>query len=422
MSESNGKLPASPYRQAVELHRAQRAAWKRLQAARNELDAAAVAYNSLRWADLPAVNGLVELAESETLPAAELNGLRTDLPDAEAAELPAGGPAPKPKRERKKKDPVPPIPPALAERGVTSWCDLHKPIQPEEPSLQDAALDRLGQMLDRTLPDRKPAEQQPTDGLPPWTSDDLERELLHALGCGGLNAYIGWGSLITGGASDDEINEKLDAIWPPYRKFVKPGADRKLGYSIVCGTSQSVFWLGEFRGPGHRPTLAGKQLVDRIRAVLEIPTPTQARKAAQASFKEPAQDTFREVAVRAGIPMNPPSVSQKKPGGPVFVAQPPDGWEDADFHNAAEDLATNVNDLAICEKCQAVRNRAIHPCPSCKSPTYRLYNSPGTWGAPAYKPPVRGTFKTPPPSVDQPVKRGRGRPPGSKTRKAVISG
>ena len=149
MSESNGKPQISPYRRAVERHRAERAAWRAVQAAQRLLRAALLNYDTLCIVGQSAADafealpgGLVELPESETLLPTELAGIRTD---AEAAEL------------------------------------------------------------------------------PPWTSEDLERELLHALGCGGLNAYSGWGPLITGGATDQEIGEKLDAIWPQTRRFTKSG-------------------------------------------------------------------------------------------------------------------------------------------------------------------------------------------------------
>ena len=136
MNASNGKPPLqgacpaqpgiSPYRRALDRHRAEQAAWQRVRAARIELQAAAADYE-LFWEGCPlppgrpliggicelpdderdderVINGLVELAaqyviepDLETVLAAESDA------DAEAAELPAGGEPPKKKRERKPK-------------------------------------------------------------------------------------------------------------------------------------------------------------------------------------------------------------------------------------------------------------------------------------------------------------------------------
>ena len=132
------------------------------------------------------INGLVELAaqyviepDLETVLAAESDA------DAEAAELPAGGEPrvqafvdreraeAKEKRKRKKEKPLVPPPP----EGLNSWCELHS----DEPA------------------------DRPAEGLPPWTSDDLDQELLHSLGIDSLsapNARPQWKQLIDDGADE----------------------------------------------------------------------------------------------------------------------------------------------------------------------------------------------------------------------------
>lgn len=427
MSESNGKPSVSPYRRAAERHRAERSAWDRVRAARIEL-AAAVADYELFWQGCPLppgrplLGGIAELPDDERddaaiiaglqpepvnglveLPAAEFLGLteaaseslerilvaESDADAAAAAELPGGDWSanrpvvdPPPKRERKKKEK-----PSLTEA-----------MQPAA----DAALDRLGQMLDsqdqsRNLSSQKPdfeagLEQATTDGLPPWTSEDLEAELLHAI------RNTAWRDLVANGATIEQIANVLEGFWPRHGRQIVPRevSGGKLGYTFNFAGGVPYFWLGINSGVGRKATLYGSQLIDRIRSILEIPTPTQARKAAQFSF--------RDIAVKQGIPMNPPpSVSQSHPGGPRFIQKPAAGWDEAELRNAAEDLHSDFRDLAVCDKCQSARNRTVHPCPKCKSPNYRLTDSDAVWGAPALEPP----------------KRGRGRPPGSKTRKAV---
>ena len=294
-----------------------------------------------------------------------------------------------------------PVPPPPADPQTDDLLDLRDDEQPAA----NPALTRLSGMLDSQDPSRNLNGQQ-TDGLPPWTSEDLERELLHALGDGPRPEIRPcWKRLISDGATIEEIGAALHLIWPSQRITVTAKeSGGKLGYSIQCARipGSYYFWLGGFRGVGHKATLSGLDLIDRIRTVLEIPTPTQAQKAAQASF--------REACINQGIPMNPASVQQKKAGGPRFVMPelPADGWDEAELANAAEDLGLTVAALAVCEKCQAVRDHVVHPCPNCRSPNYKRTDSPAVWGAPPA----------------EPVKRGRGRPPGAKTRnrKAAVDG
>ena len=260
--------------------------------------------------------------------------------------------------------------------GIDAWCDLHGGPKPPP----DPALDRLGQMLDRTLPDRQPAEPAAS------RETELERAVLHAV------QSASWDELIDDGATNLQIFEALKQFLKVGRRIVRPEASGgSFGYTIYVGAESAYFWLGTDIRPGVKADLSGTTLFQMIRNLLEIPTPAQA-----------AKNTFREAAIRQGIPMNRP-VSQQRPSAPRFVLKPADGWEDAELHNAADDLGIAFNDLAICDKCQAARDHVVHPCPKCKSPRYRRTDSDAVWGAPE----------------QQPVKRGRGRPPGSKTRKAV---
>lgn len=389
MSE-NGKHPTRiSFREAAARHRAERLAWRRVQAARRELGEALAGYSfflegAAPLEDLP--NGLTELPESETLSAGELNGIRTD--GAPQNGLTAA--------QRAGFDDPP------ADRVSLPDDSSMKPIEPAA----NAAIDRLGQLLDGQDPSRGLNGQQADSSLPPWTSADLEHELRHALQFRrGSSASLSdpWKLLIAEGATNERIGAALNLIWPRERFFfAPPQTGGKLGYTIQSTALPGghYFWLGAFRGPGHKATLSGSALIHRIRTVLEIPTPTEARKK--------AQDSFREPTVKAE-----PADSQKAELTD-FVPEPFQGeWDEASIKNALEDLGMLLPTQAVmCSGCKAIRPRWGKICPDCMGADFDELAPQsdldlGNVGDPA--------------AVDPGAKRGRGRPKGSKTRKAAAS-
>ena len=65
----------------------------------------------------------------------------------------------------------------------------------------------------------------------------------------------------------------MQMIWPRSRRFTPPAqSGGKLGYTIQATglPGGQYFWLGGFRGPGHKGTLSGSNLISRVRFVLDI--------------------------------------------------------------------------------------------------------------------------------------------------------
>jgi hypothetical protein len=345
-----------------------------------------------------------------------------------------------------------------------------------DPEPSNGHLDRIDRELDK-MDDVLRSETQSDSSLPPWTSADLERELEWAT-VGGE-----WDELKEDGAADSQIQGIIDGLWPRERQHF--GLNRtggKTGCTFQCVAGSGYFWLGSFKGPGHKAALSGSVLIDRIRTVLKIPTPTEARKRAQETFREPtvkastidsmagADDPEDELSIsppRSGwnsealaaamldleieilsqavfcsscqavrpqylgkcgacgwvgtkpvtlkelhgpLPADQPvkrqSVSGVQSGLTRSIGAPSGGWDSASLSNAAEDLGIAVRDLIVCDKCQGARSRDCHPCPrnGCGSKNWRLNDTPAVYSGP---------------QPEAAAKRGRGRPPGSKTRKAV---
>jgi hypothetical protein len=433
MSQSNGtgRLPAiqaaapGAFKRAVERHRKEVDAWRRVQAATRAVaeavrlrQQALVEYEQFSRGLEPLgppvglPGGLVELAEKEV----------------EQAELPDGGEpavqafvdrensiAAEKRRwaRRKAADEkkaaakaqahatanVPPPP-----EGLNSWCDLHAEPGPRKktPSellaeaevpnsaAPEPALDRLGQLLDGQDPSRGVGQAaEPTaEPFRPWDSEDLEAELLHALGMNNVwqpEDLPAWQRFIEEGATNEQIGATLNQTWPRSRRFTGPEVSAgKTGYTNQATglPGGQYFWLGAFRGPGHKATLSGTALVSRVRDVLEIPTPTEAQKRAQATF-----DVTHTV------------------GGPTHMPKPTGGWGATTLEIGLENLGIELMSLAVfCADCGALRPRYIGKCPSCHCVTIKDVR---LIGDPPYDLPA------------EPAKRGRGRPAGSKTRKAV---
>ena len=99
-----------------------------------------------------------------------------------------------------------------------------------------------------------------------WVWSDLERVLIAA--CCVDNKPDGvWTTLKRVGCDDNKILEVLRSLWPMTALFVPnpaPGC-------TIQGGSTCRFWMGARRPKDQQPTLAGMELADRIRRVLEIP-------------------------------------------------------------------------------------------------------------------------------------------------------
>ena len=132
-------------------------------------------------------------------------------------------------------------------------------------------------------------------------TNELDLELLHALthpqpdatGKPGATLKVpDWAPLLDGGATNDAIRRELEAIWPDHvMVLVPPEASGGLhGYTVATGFRLAI-WIGGFKGPLHKPDLANGDLIDRVRFLLEIPTPSAASKIAKARASSPGNKT-----------------------------------------------------------------------------------------------------------------------------------
>ena len=399
MSERNGK-PVSPYRRALERHRAEQAAWRRLMAARKqhkalirEIAQALMEYQ--RFCDGPLIdlpNGLAELPAADRELAQHAEAFEPTPANRAGFDDPPPGGLTAAQRAGFS-DELPEVPKKKPKAKIDLPAENR--MKAIEPAANDA-VERLGQLLDGQDPSRGLNGQQADSSLPPWTSADLEQELLHAIGVsGGWSAADrpGWKPLIENGATNEQIGAEISRIWPRSRRFVSfDQSGGKLGYTAQQTglPGGHYFWLGEFRGPGHKATLSGCVLIDRIRTVLQIPTPTQARKKAQDSFREPT------VKVATGTKIVDASDFVPEPFGSE--------WDEASIKNALEDLGMLLPSQAVlCDECRSLRPRRNPVCPDCGSEKIQEISPPSEL------------------DLTQPEKRGRGRPKGSKTRKAAAT-
>ena len=196
---------------------------------------------------------------------------------------------------------------------------------------------------------------------PPWTSDDLDAVLLHALGRSGAVAIL-WPKLIKQGATNDDIRHVISLIWPTHgRQFIPPDqGGGKHGYTIqATHAGAGMLWVGPFRGPGHEATLYGERLIHRIRDVLEIPTPTEAARLA----RKPASDSVASTPPANVLSRNSQPATRNSS---THVPMPADGWDSASLANAAEDLGCEPKALTECLACRAVSAAwASGVCPAC---------------------------------------------------------
>jgi hypothetical protein len=417
MSQSNGtgRLPAiqaaapGAFKRAVERHRKEVDAWRRVQAATRAVAEAVklrlqalVEYEQFSRGLEPLgppvglPGGLVELADHHAKIADPVlvDEILAEKEVERAELLPDGGEpavqafvdreksiAAEKRRWARRK--------AADDKKAAAKAEAHAnadvPPSPPEP-----AFDRLGQLLDNQDPSRgvgQAADPVP-DSLPPWTSADLEAELLHALGQNNVWAAKDrplWQRLMQEGATNEQIGAMLNQLWPRSRRFTGPEISAgKTGYTNQATglPGGQYFWLGAFRGPGHKATLSGTALISRVRGVLEIPTPTEAQKRAQATF-----------AVTHTV------------GGPTHMPKPTGGWGATTLEIGLGNLGIELMSQAVfCADCGALRPRYMGKCPSCHCVTIKD---------------VRLIGDPPSDQPAEPAKRGRGRPVGSKTRKAV---
>jgi len=230
----------------------------------------------------------------------------------------------------------------------------------------------------------------------PWTSHDLDIELEHALD--GLGDST-WHVFQVNGGFDSDILQALNRGWPRPRAFI----DRELsggmhGYTIESSTNGPSFWMGPFRGRGHRATLAGPELVERARFILVIPTPGQAT----------INDAKREAS--KGKPKRGRPAKAKVPSS-VFrtIARIGPAWDHAQLEAVSKLLECGINELVICQLCERAQKGELidFKCPSCGSTNSRL---PRTF------PLITHQALPAPPS-----KRGRGRPRKSAQASATTS-
>ena len=86
------------------------------------------------------------------------------------------------------------------------------------------------------------------------------------------HSSLAWPRLRKTGCDDSTIVEVLRSIWPQspcYEAEVKTFPGRK-GYTIRGGVTPAI-WMGARKSKDQTPTLAGLELADRVRRVLELP-------------------------------------------------------------------------------------------------------------------------------------------------------
>lgn len=125
----------------------------------------------------------------------------------------------------------------------------------------------------------------------PWTDDELDRLLIHACRTYYPQTREWWEAATIHGALDDAIRDTLLRHWPQGRVFVGPDQTRqKHGYTITRAGSLPCLWVGAYKGPGHKATLAGSALIAAVRRVFDIADPTQgAPSAAEKPSRKPAK-------------------------------------------------------------------------------------------------------------------------------------
>jgi hypothetical protein len=246
----------------------------------------------------------------------------------------------------------------------------------------------------------KHAEKDDPGGLPPWTIDDLDVELKHALESaqwfGDQNVWrrsTDWEKLRTAGASAQDIQRVLSLAWPDHVLTFVPPKDShgKLGYTVRGGKEPAI-WLGAFTGIKHKPTLSGSALLHRVREIEELPMPAEARQRnrEEAKLSREAAKISREPSVV--IPKTREAMAASTDGVP-FAPMPEGGWDSASLANECDDMSIRVADALVCDRCHAMRARIHHPCPSCGERDFHLATGDqraAALGVPEGRPKKRG--------------------------------
>ncbi len=209
-------------------------------------------------------------------------------------------------------------------------------------------------------------------GLAPWTSADLDVELFRALTTDQLfapeNRYqpaTAWAEIRAKGASNDDIRKALEVAWPDHVLTFEPPrtSGGKFGYT-TRGGKLPAFWIGAYRGVKHKATLDGTGLISRVRDLLDLPMPSEARRRAREATRPAREPTIAATGSREARA----SSSDLVPSIPM----PEGGWDSGSIANAADDLGVKVADAIRCKSCNEIRVRIHHPCPRCGSPEFVL--------------------------------------------------
>lgn len=122
-------------------------------------------------------------------------------------------------------------------------------------------------------PPADPANGPPPPGEKPfWKSGDLDVELMHAVFYGNQD----WVDFRRAGATNEQILERLASRWPVFRLSVDAeDSGGHFGYTIACPGGEPAIWVGPYLGSHHKPSASGAGLAERVRRLLEIPTPSK---------------------------------------------------------------------------------------------------------------------------------------------------
>jgi hypothetical protein len=96
--------------------------------------------------------------------------------------------------------------------------------------------------------------------------------------------------------------------------------------------------------------------------------------------RQPSRDEIRKGKQPSAVERRTINGKMTFDANGFIVAVPMSGaaWDEADLHNAAEDLRCSFDELILCNRCNRARRTTYHPCP-CGSIEYRVHNNPATY-------------------------------------------
>ena len=149
----------------------------------------------------------------------------------------------------------------------------------------------------------------PTPGEKPfWKSGDLDLELMHAVFYGNQD----WVDFRRAGATNEQILERLASRWPVFRLSVDAqDSGGHHGYTIACPGGEPAIWVGPYLGSHHKPSANGSGLAERVRRLLELPTPSASASSGQAK-REPTISANQNWSTN-GTGFTTPAVLQPPP-------------------------------------------------------------------------------------------------------------